>query len=126
MTEPNWTEDAQRTMGVLLVRLARADADYALAEIARIDRLFTRHYGLKPIDAAKLRAECEQHEIDAGSTEGLAKLVQGTMPLEQRVKVITALWQVSLADGVLRDEEADLVTRVADATGVPRSEITVK
>lgn len=126
MNDTNWTKDAQRNMGVLLVRLARADADYALIEIARINRLFSSHYGLSPIDAAKLRAECEQHEIDAGSTEELAKLVQDTMPLEQRVKVITALWQVSLADGVLRNEEADLVTRVADATGVPRSEITVE
>lgn len=125
MTDPNWTKDAQRAMGVLLVRLARADADYALAEIARIDRLFARHYGLNPIDAAKLRAECEQLEKAAGSTDMLANLVQATMPLAQRVKVITALWQVSLADGVLRDEEADLVTRVADATGVPRSDIAV-
>lgn len=121
-----WTEDAQHAMGVLLVRLARADADYAQAEIARIDRLFARHYDLSPIKAAKLRAECEVQEKQAGATEDLAKSVQNMMPLEQRIKIITALWQVSLADGVLRDEEADLVARVAEAAGVPRSDITVE
>ena len=121
-----WTEDAQRAMGVLLVRLARADADYAQTEIARIDRLFARHYDLNPIKAAKLRAECEGQERQAGATEELAKAVQDMMPLEQRVKIITALWQVSLADGVLREEEADLVSRVADAAGVPRSNIAVE
>lgn len=121
-----WTEDAQRAMGVLLVRLARADADYAQTEIARIDRLFARHYDLTPIKAAKLRAECEAQEKQAGPTEDLAKAVQDMMPLAQRVKIITALWQVSLADGVLRDEEADLVTRVAEASGVPRGDIVVE
>lgn len=121
-----WTEDAQHAMGVLLVRLARADADYAQTEIARIDRLFARHYDMNPIEAAKLRATCEEQEKQAGATEDLAKAVQVMMPLAQRVKIITALWQVSLADGVLREEEADLVGRVADAAGVPRSDITVE
>ncbi|SMR71202.1 Uncharacterized conserved protein, tellurite resistance protein B (TerB) family [Aliiroseovarius halocynthiae] len=124
--QTSWTKDAQRAMGVLLVRLARADADYAQTEIARIDRLFARHYDLNPIEAAKLRAECEVQEKSAGSTEDLARTVQDTMPIEQRIKIITALWQVSLADGVLRDEEADLVARVADAAGVPRSDIVVE
>ena len=121
-----WTEDAQRAMGVLLVRLARADADYAQTEIARIDRLFARHYDLNPIAAAKLRAECETQEKQASATEDLAMAVQDMMPLEQRVQIITAVWQVSLADGVLRDEEADLVARVAEASGVPRGAIIVE
>lgn len=121
-----WTKDAQHAMGVLLVRLARADAHYAQAEIARIDRLFARHYGLSAIDAAKLRAECEAQEKQAGTTEDLALDVRAMMPLEQRTKIITALWQVSLADGVLHDEEADLVARVADAAGVPRNDIVTE
>ncbi|NDW52682.1 TerB family tellurite resistance protein [Aliiroseovarius sp. PrR006] len=121
-----WTEDAQGAMGVLLVRLARADANYAQTEIARIDRLFAHHYDLNPVAAAKLRAECEAQEKQAGPTDDLARAVQGLMPMEQRVRIITALWQVSLADGVLRDEEADLVTRVAEASGVPRGDIVVE
>ena len=119
----NWTEDAQHAMGVLLVRLAKADEDYARAEIARIDLLFARHYGMNPIEAARLRAECERQERTAAPTQDVAQTVKNLLPLELRTAIITALWQVSLADGILRDEEAALVERVAQATGVEPNKI---
>ncbi|WP_432447985.1 TerB family tellurite resistance protein [Aliiroseovarius marinus] len=123
MTDQTWTKDAQQAMGVLLVRLAKADAHYAQAEIARIDRLFARHYDMNPIEAAQLRATCETLEKTAGETDALAGQVRNLMTLDQRTSIVTALWQVSLADGVVRNEEADLVARVAEAADVPKSEL---
>lgn len=123
MTDPNWTKDAQQAMGVLLVRLAKADAHYAQAEIARIDRLFARHYDMNPIEAAQLRATCETLEKTADETDALAEQVRNLMSLDQRTSIVTALWQVSLADGVVRNEEADLVARVAEAADVTRRDL---
>ncbi len=55
--------DARLALGALLVRLARADGDYAAVEIARIDAILAKRYGLT--DPAPLRAQCEVLESEA-------------------------------------------------------------
>ena len=52
--------DEKLALGALMVRVAMSDRNYQLAEISRIDRLLSRLYGMKPIEAAKTRAICEK------------------------------------------------------------------
>ena len=49
----------QLALGALLVRVALADRTYRAAEVGQIDRILAQTFGLKPIEAAKLRATCE-------------------------------------------------------------------
>ena len=62
--EPLHDMDARLALAALLVRLAKADDDYAVEEIRRIDRIIASRYGLNPVDAAKLRADAEDLERD--------------------------------------------------------------
>ncbi|WP_424941889.1 TerB family tellurite resistance protein [Aliiroseovarius crassostreae] len=116
--------DGELAMGVLLVRLAKADQNYAVEEIAMIDRLFARHRDLNPVEAAKARATCEKLEREAPDTSTLTALVREGVDAKTRVTMLSALWGVSRADGLVRDEETCFVTQVAQELGLSRDDIS--
>lgn len=110
--------DARLALTALLVRLARADGDYAADEIARIDQVTAARFGLSPFDAAALRTEAEALEADAPDTVRFTRAIKEAVPYEDRTGVIEALWEVVLADGVRDHEEDALLRLVAPMLGV--------
>lgn len=104
-------DDARLALTALLVRIARADNDYAEAEIARIDQINMARHGLSPFEAAKLRGEAEAMETEAPDTVRFTRAIKDAVAHEDRIGVIEALWQVVLADGA-RDHEEDAVVRL--------------
>ncbi len=117
-SEPDPELDAQFAIAALLVRLAKADAHYAFEEIAEIDRIVARTWELNPVAAMKLRAQAERIEADAPETSDLTQLVQDHTPYAQRVALFDALWDVSLADRKLHDDERNFLDAVAAALGI--------
>ena len=110
--------DARLALAALLVRIARADADYSEAEVARIEKILERRYGLSPFDAVALRREAEALEAEAPDTVRFTRAIKDAVDYEHRESVIEALWEVVLADGA-RDEEEDQILRlVANLLGV--------
>lgn len=105
-----------------MVRVAKSDSTYQVAEIARIDALLARMNGLGPVDAAKMRATCEKIEAEAPSTRKFALLIRETVSLEARIEAHEALWQIMLADGVPNEAEMAIVLQVRDALGLSRSD----
>lgn len=116
--EPLDDSDARLALGALLVRIAKSDGHYEVSEIQRIDRILATRYGLNPVEAAKLRARAEDMEAQAPDTVRFTRAIKDVVPYEERSAVITALWEVVLADGE-RDAEEDAVLRmVAPMLGV--------
>ena len=72
LPQPN----AQLALGALLVRVAFADRNYRASEIGQIDQILARTFGLKPIEAAKLRATCEALERDAPGTPEFTRILR--------------------------------------------------
>ena len=102
----------------MFVQIARADGDYAEAEMARIDRLLASRYRLSGFEAVALRQEAERLEHEAPDTVRFTRAIKDHVGYEDRVGVIEAMWQVGLADGA-RDQNEDMVIRlVASLLGV--------
>ncbi len=116
--EPLPDPDARRALTALLVRLARADGDYAESEIARIDRISMSRYGLSPVEAAALRRDAEQLESEAPDTVRFTRAIKDAVPYEEREAVLEAMWDVVLADGERDHEEDGLLRLVANLLGV--------
>ncbi len=110
--------DARLALAALLVRIARADGDYAAEEAGRIDRILALRYGLSPFEAPKLRTEAEALEAEAPDTVRFTRAIKDAVPYEDREAVIEALWDVVLADGVRDHEEDALLRLVANLLGV--------
>ena len=104
-------DDARLALAALLVRIARADGDYAQGEIDRIDRILAARHGLSPFEAAKLRSEAERLEAEAPDTVRFTRAIKDAVAYEDRAAVIEALWEVVLADGT-RDHEEDAMLRL--------------
>ncbi len=110
--------DAQLALTSLLVRLARADGYYAADEIIRIEKIAMSRFGLSKGDARALREEAERVEADAPDTVRFTRAIKETVPYEDRVGVIEALWQVALSDGERDQDEDALVRLVSSLIGV--------
>lgn len=110
--------DARLALAALLVRVAKSDGSYALAEIARIDRLLAMRFALNPVEAAQLRARAEELEGQAPDTVRFTRAIKDAVPFDQRVGVVEALWSVVIADGHRGDEEAALLRMVAPMLGL--------
>ncbi|MCE8510343.1 TerB family tellurite resistance protein [Ruegeria pomeroyi] len=110
--------DARLALTALLVRIARADNDYAQAERDRIDRIAAARYGLSPFEAAQLRARAEELEAEAPDTVRFTRAIKEAVAYEERRAVVEALWSVVLADGERAQEEDALLRLVANLLGV--------
>ena len=110
--------DARLALSALLVRIARADGDYATTEVDRIDRILMQRYGLAPHATIALRKEAEALESEAPDTVRFTRAIKDGVPYEERILVIEALWQVALADGGRDGAEDALVRMVSSMLGV--------
>lgn len=106
--------DARLALIALLVRLARADGDYAAAEIIRIEKIAMARFGLDKEAAGALRREAENVEAEAPDTVRFTRAIKDAVPYEQRVGVVEALWQVALADDE-RDQNEDALMRLVSS-----------
>ncbi|HMO07439.1 MAG TPA: TerB family tellurite resistance protein [Paracoccaceae bacterium] len=110
--------EARLALAALLVRVARADGDYAPQEAARIDRVLAARHGLTPFAAAALRAEAEVLEAEAPDTVRFTRALKAAVPLEERSGLVEALWSVALADGARDAAEDRLLRMVANLLGL--------
>ncbi len=110
--------DSQLALAALLVRLARTDGAYDDAEVARIDAVLLRRFGLGPFQASALRGQAERLEEEAPDTVRFTRAIKEHVPYEERIGVIEAMWEVALADGHRGEDENALLRLVAPMLGV--------
>lgn len=116
--EPLHDDDARLAMTALLVRLARADNEYAAAEIHRITQVIMTRYELAEPEAIALRETAETLEQEAPDTVRFTRAIKDRVAYEDRIAVVEALWQVALADGNRDAEEDALLRLVVSLLGV--------
>jgi uncharacterized tellurite resistance protein B-like protein len=109
---------ARQAMAALMVRIAKSDDDYAVAECERIDAVLSVLYSLSASEASALRLQAETLEADAPDTVRFTRAIKEAVPYEERFDVVSALWQVVLADGERDHEEDALMRLLASLLGV--------
>ncbi len=111
-------DDARLAMAALMVRVARADHDYAPAEVGVIDELLAKRYQLSADEVAKLRAQAEDLETEAPDTVRFTRAIKDAVPYEERRAVVESLWRVVLADDRRDHHEDSFLRLVANLLGV--------
>lgn len=110
--------DARHALGALMVRAAKADHTYLFEELQQIDKVLAERNGLNPVEAAKMRVECERLEAAMPPTEELAIILRNAVPAEEREAMVAALGRVVFADGIEHDEEDELLRQIELVLGV--------
>ena len=116
--EPLNDTDARLALVALLVRIARADGNYAAVEVARIDQIITARFTLAQAETAALRRQAETLETEAPDTVRFTRAIKAAVPYEDRLAVVEAAWSVALADGGRADEENALMRLIPSLLGV--------
>ena len=119
LPQPN----AQLALGALLVRVALANRQYLAAEVAQIDKILSATFSLKPLDAAKLRAECEALERHAPGTSEFTKIVREEVAYADRKALGDAMWAVAMADGRRDGDEEVQLLDIETALGLSDADI---
>lgn len=119
LPQPN----TQLALGALLVRVAFADRDYQAVEIGQIDRILAQTFGLKPIEAAKLRATSEALERDAPETPEFARILREEVDYASRLAMGRAMWTVAMADGHSDEAEEIQLIEIETALGLTENDI---
>jgi uncharacterized tellurite resistance protein B-like protein len=110
--------DAAHVMGALMVQAAKADRAYLFEEVEVIDRVLAKRHGLNPVDAAKMRAQCEKLEEHIPDTDELAAILKTAVGTDEAEAALRALWSVVFADGLEREEEDEILHHVEAVLGV--------
>ena len=121
--EPLPQPNAQLALGALLVRVALANRQYLAAEVAQIDKILSATFSLKPLDAAKLRAECEALERHAPGTSEFTKIVREEVAYADRKALGDAMWAVAMADGRRDEDEEVQLLDIETALGLSDADI---
>jgi uncharacterized tellurite resistance protein B-like protein len=116
--DPLAADDARLALAALLVRLARADQDYADSEKALIDQILTERYDIPAPEATTLRQGAEEVEAAASDTVHFTRLIKAAIPYEDRFALVVDLWRLALADGIRAHEENQFLRLVVRLVGV--------
>ena len=115
---PLAADGAQLALAALLVRVARADDHYDGAEAHRIDRVLMGNFALSPFAAAALRGQAEALEAEAPDTVRFTRALKDAVALEDRARLIEALWSVAATDGTTDAAEEAQIRLIANLLGV--------
>lgn len=98
----------------LLIEIARADFEYDETEQAAIVDVLTGTLGLADSEIGEIVQLAEEESRDATSLHQFTRLVNDTHTLDEKKRLMTALWQVAYADGRIDKYEEQLLRRIAD------------
>ncbi|AGT09417.1 tellurite resistance TerB family protein [Paracoccus aminophilus] len=112
------SQDAEVAIAALLVRLARSDDNYSAVEKNRIDQILARRRGIDMTEAAERRMAAEMVEAEAPDTVRFTRAIKDRIALEDRIGIISALWEIAYADGVRTAAEESFLRLVAGLLGV--------
>lgn len=115
---PARTAPADLAMAALLVRVARADGDYAAHERSLIRQLVQRRGGLSEADAETRLCEAEALEAQSADTVRFTRDIKTRTRPEDRLAVMEDLWSIVLADGTRDPGEDQLMRLCAGLLGV--------
>jgi uncharacterized tellurite resistance protein B-like protein len=107
---------------VLLMEVARADHNVDETEREIILRIIERQHALSSAEARRVAAAAEEKIDKATSLYPFTSMINRDCSLEERVAIVSMLWEVTFADGRVDDHEEHLVRRVANLLHVPHRE----
>lgn len=98
----------------LLIEVARADFAYDGEEERAIESLLEHTLGLGSDEVAELVRLAHEESREATSLHQFTRLIHESHSIDEKKRLMEALWRVAYADGHLDKYEEQLLRRIAD------------
>ena len=124
--EPEATMDDDASLhlaaAVLLIQVAKSDHQVDTPELARIEQVLRREWGLSDHDLNDLMRVADQTSDAHVSLHAHVDKVNRNFSAAQKCDLVRGLWEVACADGEIHPYEELLVRRLADLIYVPHTD----
>jgi uncharacterized tellurite resistance protein B-like protein len=111
---PTTAEDRLRAAAVLLLELARADAEHHPAELAELRAGLAREFGVPEATLDSLLADAEARAKASVSLFEFVQTLNRAMTQDEKRALLGLLWRVAYADGRIEANEEHLLRRLSD------------
>ena len=105
---------------VLMVDIARADHIFEESEFERLLQLVESHFGLTAEQSAELVNAATEKAEDSVSVYEFTKVLHEHLDHDEKSRIVSLLWQVAYADGLLDKYEDSLILKISDLLYVSR------
>ena len=99
-------EDLLIATGVLLLHMAGSDSDYAPEEVSTIFEVMKREFNVQDKEVKYFLEQANKLREDQGKIESFIQVINANFSIKQRIRVLSMLWHVILADGKVDKFEA--------------------
>ena len=106
----------------LLIETARADFTEDLAERSRLEQLLTTSLQLGKDEVHELVTDASERLEESTSLYEFTRIINAHYNADQKLQLISAMWEVAYTDGNLNKYEEHLIRQVADLTYIPHSD----
>ncbi|CCQ09291.1 hypothetical protein PALB_1280 [Pseudoalteromonas luteoviolacea B = ATCC 29581] len=117
--------DFNLALGALLVEIMQADQQLQPQEQALAIKLLKTRLNLSEQEANTLLEEATSHVENAIDLYAFSKAVNNQTSSEERIEILTLLWQMALADGEVDNHEEHLIRRIAGLLYVTHEDFIV-
>lgn len=121
-SEEDKTNQLQQACAVLLLEVSRADDEKHASELGRIKDILQQQFNLTTAQLDELIALGEAQGKQATAMYPFTKLINEHYEYEQRVELLSWLWEIAYADGELDPYEDHLIRKLADLLYVGHSD----
>jgi len=107
---------------VLLCEVMRADAIFTEQEQNELSIILIKHFSLTKSESISLLEQAFELSENASDFYQFTSKINQHYSLEERIKMVTLLWQVAYADDELASIEEHIIRKIADLLHLRHSE----
>ena len=107
---------------VLLCEVMRADSVFTEQEQAQLSTILIKQFNLTKQEVEAILAEAFKLSEDANDFYQFTSKLNQFYSLDDRIKLVSLLWQVAYADGELASIEEHIIRKIADLLHLRHSE----
>jgi uncharacterized tellurite resistance protein B-like protein len=111
-------EELRLAAAALLVHATAIDGQVATEERRKLNALLQMHFGLGDDEARRLIREAIVRDHGDVDLHRFTSVLCAQLDQDGRKQIIEMLWEIAMADYVVREFESNLVWRVAELLGV--------
>ncbi len=102
------------TCAVLLCEVMRADAIFTEQEQNELSTILVKHFSLTEQETVTILEQAFELSENASDFYQFTSEINQHYSLEERIEIVTLLWQVAYADGELARIEEHIIRKIAD------------
>lgn len=99
---------------VLLCEVMRADSIYTETEQNQLSAILTKQFELNEQEVSTILAQAFELSENANDFYQFTSKLNQHYSIDERIKIVTLLWQVAYADGELASIEEHIIRKIAD------------